>query len=174
MLRLLLLRHAKAAWPPNVPDLERPLAERGRNAAPLMGQYMKDQGLVPDLVLVSPARRTRETWDLVRPILGDIRTVFDGRIYEAPPAQLLSVIGDAPPEARALLMIGHNPGFEDVANLLAGEGEPEALQRMSNSFPTAALAVIDFDRTSWNALEAGSGRLERFTTPKTLGAMEDH
>jgi len=173
MLRLLLLRHAKAAWPAGVSDLERPLAKRGQGAAVLMGQYLKDEGLMPDLALVSPARRTQETWDLVRPIIGEVETRLDGRIYEAPVGRLLTVLQEVEPEARTVLMIGHNPGFEDLAKLLIGEGDMDGILRLGQKYPTAALAVIDFAQASWREVQRRAGRLERFMTPKSLGGGED-
>jgi phosphohistidine phosphatase len=173
MLRLLLLRHAKAAWPSGTMDLDRPLAKRGEKAAVLMGRYLKDEGLEPDLVLVSPARRTQETWDLVRPILGDIAARRDGRIYEAPVARLLTVLQEVEPEVRTLLIIGHNPGFEDLAKLLIGEGDMNGILRLGQKYPTAGLAVIDFPQESWAQVTRQTGRLDRFATPKSLGTGED-
>ena len=173
MLRLLLLRHAKAAWPSGPHDADRPLAKRGREAAVRMAQYLKDEDLAPDLVLVSPARRTMETWDLAQPILGEVEIRQDGRIYEAPVARLLAVLHEVEPEARTLLMIGHNPGFEDLAALLVGEGDRDGMIRMSQTYPTAGLAVIDFPHHDWREIGRKSGRLERFSTPKSLGTGED-
>jgi phosphohistidine phosphatase len=173
MLRLLLLRHAKAAWPSGVHDAERPLAKRGREAAVLMGRYLNDEGLGPDLVLVSPSRRTLETWELVQPALGDVEIRQDGRIYEAPVSRLLDVLQELGPEVRTVLMIGHNPGFEDLAALLTGEGDRDGFHRMSQKYPTAGLAVIDFPGESWRDVRRHSGRLERFATPKSLGTGED-
>jgi phosphohistidine phosphatase len=173
MLRLLLLRHAKAGSASGAMDLDRPLSGRGQGAAALMGGYLRDEGLRPDLVLVSPARRTQETWDLVRPLLGDARTREDERIYEAPVLRLLSVVQEVEPEVRTLLMIGHNPGFEDLAKLLAGEGDEDAILRLGQKYPTAGLAMIDFPQESWAEVQPGAGRLERFTTPKSLGGGED-
>ncbi|MFC4175148.1 SixA phosphatase family protein [Microvirga sp. GCM10011540] len=173
MLRLLLLRHAKAAWPSGVLDVDRPLARRGREAAVRMAHYLKDEDLVPDLVLVSPARRTVETWDLAQPILGDVEARQDGRIYEAPVARLLTVLQEVGPEASTLLMIGHNPGFEDLAALLIADGDRDGMLRMSQKYPTAGLAVIDFPQQTWREVARKSGRLERFATPKSLGDGED-
>ena len=173
MRRLLLLRHAKAARPQGILDFDRPLASRGREAAARMGAYLRDEGLLPDLALVSPSRRTRETWDLVRPALGEVETRFDQSIYEAPAARLLAAVQEANPEARSVVMIGHNPGFEDLAKQLAGSGDPDALGRMSGNFPTSAVAVIDFPSDSWAEVESGLGRLDRFVSPKDLGVAED-
>jgi phosphohistidine phosphatase len=173
MRRLMLLRHAKSARPAGVSDIDRPLAPRGWEAARRMGAYLRDEELFADLALVSSSRRTRETWDLVKPALGDVEVRFDERIYEAPVARLLAVLRGVEPETRRVLMIGHNPGFEELAKRLVGHGDRSAAERLSEKFPTAALAVIDFDAESWAAVAAGAGRLERFVTPKTLGAGED-
>jgi len=173
MLRLLLLRHAKAAWPPGVLDLDRPLAARGREAAVAMGNYIKRECFAPDLVLVSPARRTQETWELVQPLIGDVPSRHDRRIYEAPVARLLTVLQELEPEARTVLMIGHNPGFEDLASFLIGEGDMDGILRLGRKYPTAGLAVIDFPHEDWARAARKSGRLERFATPQSIGAGED-
>ena len=173
MRRLLLLRHAKSSWPADAGDLDRPLAGRGREAAPRMAAYMADEGLLPDLALISPARRTRETWDLVQPRLGDVPMRVEARIYEAPAARLLDVVREAEAEARALLLVGHNPGFEELAKLLVGHGDRYAFARLTQKYPTAGLAVIDFAVESWGEVAPRGGRLDRFVTPKSLGADED-
>ena len=173
MLRLLLLRHAKAAWPSGTLDLDRPLAGRGQEAAALMGRYLKDEGLEPDLAIVSAAQRTQETWERVQPFLGEIEMRQDGRIYEAPVGRLLEVVREVEPEIRTLLMIGHNPGFEGLARLLVGHGDRYAFARLAQKYPTAGLAVLDFSVDSWREVEPRAGRLDRFVTPKTLGADAD-
>jgi phosphohistidine phosphatase len=173
MRRLMLLRHAKSGRPPGVADLERPLAPRGRDAAGRMGAYLRGEALFPDIALVSSSRRTRETWDLVAPALDGVEARFEPRIYEAPEARLLAVVREVEPDVRTLLMIGHNPGFEDLAMRLVGQADRSASERLSEKFPTAALAVIDFDADSWAGVAAGAGRLERFVTPKTLGSGDE-
>ena len=171
MRRLMLLRHAKSARMGGTADIDRPLAARGREAAPRLGAYLRAEGLSPDLALVSAARRTRETWDLVRPALGDVEVRFEPRIYEAPTERLLAVVREVEPEVGTLLMIGHNPGFQELARRLAGDGD--ALARLGQKFPTAGLAVIDCPVASWADVHAGGGRLERFVTPKSLGGEDD-
>ena len=173
MRRLLLLRHAKSAWPDGTADVDRPLAERGRNAAPRMGAYIADEGLAPDLALVSPARRARETWDLASPRLGDVPTRLEPRLYEATPVRLLTVIGEVEASVRTLLLVGHNPSFEDLARQLAGDGHRDGLARMARKYPTAGLAVIDLPVETWAEAASSTGRLERFATPKSLGHGED-
>ncbi len=169
----MLLRHAKSDWPDGVSDIDRPLAPRGREAAPRMGAYMAAEGLLPDRVLVSPARRARETFSLVAPSLGGAPSREEPRIYEAPASRLLQVAREGEAEARALLLVGHNPGFEDLARRLVGHGDRYAFARLSAKYPTAGLAVIDFAVEAWSELAPGGGRLDRFVTPGTLGAPED-
>jgi len=173
MLRLLLLRHAKAAWPAGILDVDRPLAQRGQAAALLMGSYLKKERLEPDLAIVSSARRTQETWERVQPYLGEIEMRPDGRIYEAPVSRLVEVVREVEPGIRTLLVIGHNPGFEDLAKLLIGEGDMDGILRLGQKYPTAGLAVIDFALERWADVAHKSGRLERFVTPKSLGSGED-
>ena len=173
MLRLMLLRHAKAAWPSGTLDLDRPLAKRGQEASLVMGGYLRSERLEPDLVIVSPSRRTQETWERIQPFLGEIETLRDGRIYEAPVGRLLEVVREVGPEARTVLLIGHNPGFEELARLLIGEGDMEGILRLGQKYPTAGLAVIDFALEDWADVAYKSGRLERFVTPKSLENGED-
>ncbi len=173
MRRLMLLRHAKSAHPSGGSDIDRPLAPRGREAAPRIGAYLREEGLFPDLALVSSARRTRETWELVRAALGEVEARIEPRIYEAQAERLLAVVREVGPEVRSLLMIGHNPGFSDLAQWLIGGGDRHAFARLSRKYPTAGLAVIDFPVDSWARVDGRGGRLDRFVTPKTLGADED-
>ena len=170
MLRLILLRHAKSDRPAGVADLERPLNARGRKTAPRMGAYLAQEGLVPQRVLVSTAKRTEETWSLAKDELGDIPEERVDAIYEAPASALLQAVRDAPKSATAILLIGHNPGIQDFAVRLARGGSREAGARLRTRFPTAALAVIDFEAEAWSEIGWGSGRLERFITPKDLAA----
>jgi len=173
MRRLMLLRHAKSDWPAGMADLDRPLAPRGREAAPRMGAYLAEEGLLPDLVLVSPARRTQETFDLVAPHVGDPDSRTEPRIYEAPAERLLEVVRETPGAVRTLLLVGHNPGSEDLARRLVGHGDRYAFARLNQKYPTAGLAVIDFAVEEWREVAPRGGRLDRFVTPKTIGAGED-
>ncbi|RDJ09642.1 SixA phosphatase family protein [Rhizobium grahamii] len=167
--RLLLLRHAKSAWPENVPDHDRPLAGRGEKAAPLIGRYLAREKLIPDLVLVSSARRTQETWGLLAKELPSAIAKRDTEdLYEASAAKIAAVVQTIDPKVRTLMLIGHNPGFQDLADGLIGEGDPAACTRIREKFPTAALAVIEFDADRWKDLRPRSGLLERFITPRSL------
>lgn len=175
MKRLILLRHAKSDWPAGLDDLERPLNPRGRAAAPRMGHYLADEGLLPDLAIVSPAQRTRETLDLVAQALReqageDLPMRVDGRIYEAPPEQLLQVVRETDDAVHTLLMVGHNPGTQELARCLVGFGDRYAYSRLTQKYPTAGLTVLDFDIESWRDVMEREARLDRFVTPKGLDA----
>ena len=168
-LRLLLLRHAKSAWPPEVPDRDRPLAPRGIKAAPLMAKYMAREKLIPDLALVSDSRRTRETWDLVGSKLpGGIDMRIVPELYEATPTDMVDVLRDSGAGNGTVLLLGHNPGLQELALMLTDGGDAQARAAMTDKFPTGALAVIDFSAADWRSIGIGSGRLERVVTPRSL------
>jgi phosphohistidine phosphatase len=171
MRTLLLMRHAKSSWDqPGLADVDRPLAPRGRKAAPLIARYLKKQRLIPDLVLCSHALRVRETWQLMTPVLGDALACKTLRsLYSAPPSRLLEPLRRVADEVRILMVIGHNPGLGALAAALAGAGPKKALERLRTKFPTAGLAVVTFEVERWAELAAGTGRLEDFVGPKDLG-----
>jgi phosphohistidine phosphatase len=167
--RLILLRHAKSAWPTGVDDHERPLAKRGEKAAPLLGKYLSGKGLRPDLALVSDAMRTRETWKLVRAAFSPPPSErFVADLYDASAVDMLRVVRTTEPTVRTLLLVGHNPGLQELALELAGGGDEPARIAMRDKFPTAAVAVIDFSTGAWEEIAAGGGELERFVTPGSL------
>ena len=176
MLTLILLRHAKSSWDgPGLSDFERPLAKRGKKAAPEIGGALARLGLRPDLILCSGAVRARETLALVLPALGSRSppVVYDDALYMALPDGLLTGLHKIKPDhqgnsPKCVMMVGHNPGFEELALLLAGDGPADKLARLSEKFPTAAAAVIAFDAESWPDLRPGTGRLNHFLTPKGL------
>jgi phosphohistidine phosphatase len=170
MRTLLLMRHAKSSWDrPELTDVDRPLAARGRQAAPRVGRWLAGQRLIPDLVLGSPARRVGETWQLVAPALGGeiaFRTLSD--LYEGTPDRLLEVLRGVEIEIRMLMLIGHNPALGALAQSLAGAGPAKALERLRTKFPTAAVAVLSFEIDRWAELAAGGGRLRELVRPKDL------
>ena len=175
MPRVLLFRHAKASRAGSgLKDRDRPLAKRGIADAPVMGDYLARHGLVPDLVLCSPALRTRDTWRLAA---GSFTQAFrmqeDDRLYEADARDLLDVVRGVADEVGTLLIVGHNPGLEDLADLLVGSGDAEARAAMRAKFPTGAIAVIDFVVPHWADVKPGAGRLDRFVSPKILAAEAD-
>jgi phosphohistidine phosphatase len=169
MLTLALLRHAKSSWAnPGLTDFDRPLNARGEAAAPVMGEALAALKIRPDLTICSPSRRTRETLALAAPKLakGKPRITFDERVYLASASELLRIVREIDPAHATVLLIGHNPGLENFALKMAGDGDPGDIGRMAEKFPTAALAVLRFDAAAWSAVRPGSGRLETFITPK--------
>ncbi|KUL72188.1 MULTISPECIES: histidine phosphatase family protein [unclassified Streptomyces] len=163
--RIVIFRHAKADWP-QVTDHERPLAERGRLDAAEAGRRLADTAIPFDLALCSTAVRTRETWKLaVHEFEHRPKTVYEERIYEASPGELIAVLNETPDDAQNLLLIGHNPGVQGLTEVLAGSAEGDARDRMNRrGFPAAAYAVLTFTGT-WKALEPGVATLVDYWAP---------
>jgi phosphohistidine phosphatase len=171
MRTLSLLRHAKSAWDnPRLSDFERPLAPRGAAAAPRTGRHMREIGLRPDLVVCSPAVRTRETARLALAELAPPAppVVFDEAIYEARSSTLMARLRALDGGVRHVLMIGHNPGLQSLLLSLAGAGLDGEHAGAAEKFPTAALAVLDLAIDDWPELRAGCGTLVHFATPRGL------
>lgn len=177
MPTLFLLRHAKSSWDdPGLADFDRPLAKRGRKAAPLVGAEMARRGWLPDLALVSTAKRARQTWKRVgaalassdRPTGGGARTRFEDRLYMAAPGTILALLGDVAGDVANVVIVGHNPGLEETALLLAAPGsDAPALETMRTKFPTAGLARFTFDG-SWRDLRPGGAELTDFVRARDL------
>lgn len=170
MRRLILFRHAKTERAaPGQADLDRELTDRGHGDAATMGAYIASHGLAPSHVLVSPARRTRQTWDIMAPrIAPPPRTAIDERIYDASPERLFRLVETADPAATTLLIVGHNPGLHELAVALTATGDIDAREQLREKFPTSALAVLDFAFKDWRDLHPQSGRLDRFISPRLL------
>jgi phosphohistidine phosphatase len=174
--RLILLRHAKSDWP-DVPDRDRPLAKRGRRDAPRIGRWLHEHGYQPDVVVVSDAARTRQTWDLVAPKLGGSPAVhFEPRAYAASALTLLYLAQELPARYLTALLIAHNPGLSELATSLAappesaratGPAVKDKGPRPAISLPTAAVAVFEFTG-DWPSLAPGHARLISLTTPADL------
>jgi phosphohistidine phosphatase len=171
---LILLRHAKSAWPDDVPDHERPLAPRGRRDAPDAGRWLSKSGYVPDRVLCSTARRTRETWQLAEEKLGaHPQTVFEDRVYGASSEELLDLAQQTSADVRTLLIVGHDPAMRGLTLELAseqpGDAEAVALGRVRTKYPTAAIAVLSFSG-GWAELSPGQAQLTDFVVPDDFHA----
>ena len=155
---LILLRHAKSDWSTAAADIDRPLAERGRRQAPDAGRWLAANIDSIGLAVVSPASRARSTWELVTAELDvPTRTLIDDRLYGASEDELLAVVRDLPDDVETAVLVGHNPGLEDLATLLSGEPA-----RM----PTSALAVLTVSR-SWPAAAAHTAALRALGRPPT-------
>jgi phosphohistidine phosphatase len=170
MLTLSLLRHAKSSWDnPGLQDFDRPLNDRGREAAPRMGSFMAKNGIVPELVICSPSVRTRQTLELVLPHLSPSpNVVYDDTVYHGSAATMLKRIRAVEANTGHIMIVAHDPGVRSLAMDLAGSGDPELLQALAAKFPTTGLAVIDFDAQAWSKVRRGAGRLRIFMTPKRL------
>lgn len=164
--RLVLLRHAKSAWP-DVADHERPLAKRGRRDAPAVGRWLGTSGYLPDAVVCSTALRARETWDLAAAELppGAPPVVrYEPRVYEASVLGLLMLVREFDAAWRTAVIVGHNPGLAELTVGLTGpDSEPPP------AFPTAFVAVLGLPG-SWEEAAPGEGRLLAFTIPAQLGS----
>jgi phosphohistidine phosphatase len=158
---LYLLRHAKSSWKDSsMRDFDRPLKGRGKDAAQRTGERLATEKLTDLSVICSPAARTRETAEIVlrhSGVRADVR--FDERIYEASLRDLLQVVASIPDDKQTVMLIGHNPGFEELLAFLTGE-----YRRM----PTCALAKIKLKVASWKDVKAGEGSLNSFITPNEL------
>ena len=161
MKTLFLLRHAKSSWKESgQPDFERPLNERGQRAAPLIGKFMRQQKLRPDLILCSPAERARQTIALVSAaaaFTAELR--YDERIYEASRTRLLTVVSQIDQSVAAVLLVGHNPGLEELLEALTGE---------VHHMQTATLAQITLNIERWSEAREHSGELVQLVKPKEL------
>lgn len=136
--RLVLLRHAKSAWP-DVADHERPLGPRGLRDAPAAGRWLRDAGCLPALVICSTALRARETWTLAAGQLGiEVPVLFDERVYAAEPEDLLEVMSEVPEEVRTLLLVSHNPGLADLAVSSPGRPWTPRRPRRSSACPRSS------------------------------------
>lgn len=164
--RLLVVRHAKSAWPPGVPDRERPLGPRGQRDAPRMGRRIRELVGTLDLALISPTRRTQQTWELMNGELGHRGPVeIDQRIYDAWGGNMVDLVGQLPAQARTVLVLGHEPGVSELVLRLCGPGNPDLRTRVATKFPTCAVAVLTAAQP-WAALRPGHAELQTFTTPK--------
>jgi phosphohistidine phosphatase len=154
---LVLLRHAKSAWPPETPDAARPLAARGCRDAPAVGRWLREQLPGIDIVVCSPAVRAIQTWGLAAAQLEAApRVRQDERLYDASAQDLVKVTQELPQQASVAVLVGHNPGLEDLLTLLTGATEP---------LKTSAIAVITTPG-GWEQARSGSGTLAALATPR--------
>lgn len=171
MKRLTLLRHAKSSWDDPVSrDFDRPLNKRGARAAFTMGQFARDHAMRFDHLIASPAVRVVETLDHFFEGYGEnIEANWDRRIYLASSATLMDVLRDVPDQTRSLLMVGHNPGLEDlILGLVPDDGSAGLRDEVEVKFPTASLAVMEIDVERWEDVAVNKARLTGFTRPRDL------
>ncbi len=163
---LYLLRHAKSSWDdPALTDHERPLAPRGCRDAKRIASHLRERAIEPELVLCSTAARTRETLELVRPSLGAPTVLLEEELYGASADELLARLRRVPDEVESVLLVGHNPGLQELALVLAAGGDE--LERLEAKFPTAALATLAL-ATTWSRLGPDGATLGEYVVPKQL------
>ena len=170
MKTLTLLRHAKSGWDdPVARDFDRPLNAKGKRAAAMVGRHMRSLGLAFDHAIASPAVRVAETLEQIESGYGrTIAPALDRRVYLASAATLLDVVHDLPAEAERVLLVGHNPGLEDLVLMLV-PAAPDGLRALvEEKYPTATLAEMTFDIADWSAVAEGGGDLRRFVRPRDL------
>ena len=163
-----LLRHAKSDWDDaSLADFDRPLAPRGRKAAPAMGRQFRELGLAYDVALVSPARRAADTFALAREAWGiELEVRVEPRLYHASPPQMLRLIGGIPPDVGRLLIVGHNPGLHELGLHLTRGDKSAERSALALKLPTGALVEIQLPCEQWS--EPDEGEIVRFLRPSDL------
>ena len=155
------MRHAKSSWnDADLSDFERPLNKRGLEAAPFMGELIRENGFKIDSIVSSPAKRAEQTAVLVKDAAQiKCEIEYNEKIYEARLHRLLEIVSCLDDNFETVMLVGHNPGFENLIKILTGKTEP---------MPTAALAIIDLDIQNWSETSAGSGTLRDLIRPKKV------
>lgn len=173
MKLLTLLRHGKSDWETGVQDdFDRPLKERGRKDSPIVGKYLANLGLTPDLIVSSPAARAKETAQLLAPAAGYAKSIrWEDSMYAASSGELMSVLRKLPDDASHVLLVGHNPGFEELAAQLIGADAYG--MALGLRLPTAAAAHIALNVETWRDVQANSGQLLWLVNPKLLKPLSE-
>lgn len=172
MRTLWLLRHAKSSWDElQPPDRERPLAKRGVRAARRIAAHVGAEGIRPAVVLCSPARRARETFAALQSALGEGTDVrFVDALYGATASGILDVVHGLERDVESAMVVGHNPGLQDLAIELAAGGDKAALTRLHAKFPTGGLATLRFATETWDDVGRRRGELAALVVPRELEA----
>jgi phosphohistidine phosphatase len=171
MKTLGLYRHAKSDWHDAVArDFDRPLNKRGRKGAAVMARHIRDHGLHWDRVIASPAVRVAETIERGFEAIGrTLPVMWDRRIYLASSATLMDLLREQEGDAGAILMVGHNPGLEDlIFDLVPDDGSSPLRDLVEEKFPTAAYAVLELDVENWADIRENCARLVHLTRPRDL------
>lgn len=173
MKRLALFRHAKSDWnDARLRDFDRPLNQRGRTGAALMGLHIRDYGVDWQRIIASPAVRVTQTIELGSEAAGHTPPViWDRRIYLASSPTLMELLREQDEQADAIIMVGHNPGLEDlIFDLVPDDGESPLRDEVEDKFPTAAFAVLELAIDAWSEIDDGCARLVHLMRPRDLDA----
>jgi phosphohistidine phosphatase len=167
MKRLYFLRHAKSSWKDtSLPDHDRPLAGRGRRAAEAIAGHLREQGIEPELVLCSTARRARETLERIEPARATSAVRVEDDLYAASAGALLERLRSVPDTVESVMLIGHNPGLQQLALDLARPSP--TVRELATKYPTAALATLTFPASSWQELDRDTAELVALVRPRDL------
>lgn len=168
MKRLILMRHAKSSWDDDgLSDIKRPLNDRGRMGADLIGRWLENEGLVPDLAILSPATRVQETWSRTSAAFSaSPETVEAPKLYMAAPETIRDTIREFG-KGDTVLLLAHQPGIGAAAR--AFRIDPAPIHSSFDKYPTSATTVLDFHIDDWAMIDFGNGELHRYITPKQLG-----
>ena len=164
---LILLRHGKSDWSTDVDDFDRPLKKRGKNASRQVGEWLSTNKRSPDFVITSPAERAVKTAELACEVMGiETKKIYSGKhIYLATPEELLHVLKDCPEQAQCVMLVGHNPGLEELLYYLVNGAL--TIPEDGKLMPTATLAILEMPDT-WTNLHSGAGNLEFLIRPREL------
>lgn len=170
MLQLILMRHAKSSWDhPGMVDFDRPLNKRGEHDGRTVARYLRQHDVKPAQILCSAAQRTRQTLDLIISAVQPSQISFLRQLYETSANAMLDILRQQPDDSRVLMLIGHNPGLEELTCALTdGHGDPTAVNRLLEKFPTGTLAFISLAVESWSQVDLGCGFLTRMVRPRDL------
>lgn len=170
MKQLLLMRHAKSSWSnPSLHDFDRTLNERGHSAADIMAIYLSNSYPLPDQIACSTAQRTRETLGyLLKTYTHPLNVILTRKIYEAPYGAIMELVHGVSDDVQTLMIVGHNPGMEEMAFSLCGDGDAKAFETLGFKYPTAACAHLSFDVERWSDVTRGCGYLKDFACPKSI------
>ena len=173
MLRLIIMRHAKSSWTDKkLDDYDRPLTRRGKDAAPLMGRALADKNCIPELILCSPARRTRDTLKLTIDAMAIKPPVaYEDQLYSFGNGDSYLNVISAQKTVSPLMVIGHNPSVHNLALRLLASRDGTVMERIRRKFPTAAVAIVALPIEEWRQVRSKSavgGEIELFLTPKML------
>ena len=172
MRTLIFLRHAKSSWAlPGIDDFDRPLNERGNNAAPQMANWLASEGFMPDVIVSSSAKRTRETLAHIEPVVGqDTAIIMEPRLYLASSNELFECAAELDDRYETAVLLAHNPGLHDAAlSVLTAQSRRESGE-MRSRFPTCACAVVSLPINSWSETTTDIGELNAYMTPRRLPA----
>jgi phosphohistidine phosphatase len=170
MTILTVLRHAKSSWDEHgIDDFDRPLNERGRKAAKLVGRELKRRRIRFDQVIASPAVRVRQTLDeLTKGYDEHLNVRFDERMYGASVETLLDLVQTIPDEVHAPLLVGHNPGLQELLLQLTRDDDGGLRCNIAAKYPTGAVAVVTLPASRWEEVSPQSGEIRELILPREL------